>query len=306
VLNRSYVGVGKLLTEHIQDFHNALLAKRVTEKHASTVATRVNKIVADCKFVGFGDVTSQSVNQFISDLLDKGYEEQTACFYVKAFNQFCRWMKAQRYIGEVPEIRSVKVPHKQQRAFEFDEFDRLLKAARNGPERFGMSGYQRYLVYMVAIETGLRRNELAAITRSSIDFKNNTIFVSGQHTKNSEDALQHISVQLAALLQDHTKDMMPNVKLFNLHDKAAKMIQADCRVAGIEVESNKGKLKFHSLRHTCGSFLTAKGVHPRVVQQIMRHKDINLTMSRYTHTLKGQVAAAVGRLPNFSANANAG
>ena len=59
------------------------------------------------------------------------------------------------------------------------------------------------------------------------------------------------------------------------------------------------KLNFHSLRHTCGTFLAAKGVHPKVIQEIMRHKDINLTMSLYTHTLKGQVAAALSKLPKF-------
>ena len=32
----------------------------------------------------------------------------------------------------------------------------------------------------------------------------------------------------------------------------------------------------------------------------MRHSDINLTMSLYTHTLRGQEADAVNSLPNFS------
>ena len=32
----------------------------------------------------------------------------------------------------------------------------------------------------------------------------------------------------------------------------------------------------------------------------MRHGDINLTMSLYTHTLRGQEADAVNRLPGFS------
>jgi hypothetical protein len=43
---------------------------------------------------------------------------------------------------------------------------------------------------------------------------------------------------------------------------------------------------------------------PRTVRQtahdLMRHSDINLTMSRYTHTLRGQLAAAIDSLPDFS------
>ncbi|HSV26336.1 MAG TPA: tyrosine-type recombinase/integrase, partial [Sedimentisphaerales bacterium] len=56
----------------------------------------------------------------------------------------------------------------------------------------------------------------------------------------------------------------------------------------------------HSFRHTFGTMLAASGVHPKTAQDLMRHSDINLTMSRYTHTLRGQAAAAVASLPNFS------
>jgi hypothetical protein len=57
---------------------------------------------------------------------------------------------------------------------------------------------------------------------------------------------------------------------------------------------------FHSLRHTTGSLLAASGVHPKVAQSLMRHSDINLTMSKYTHTLTGQEAQAVNSLPDLS------
>jgi len=60
------------------------------------------------------------------------------------------------------------------------------------------------------------------------------------------------------------------------------------RDAGIPYVDGAGRYHdFHALRHTTGSWLAANGVHPKVAQAIMRHSDINLTMSRYTHTLKG-------------------
>ena len=45
--------------------------------------------------------------------------------------------------------------------------------------------------------------------------------------------------------------------------------------------------------------LAASGVHPKTAQDLMRHSDINLTMSRYTHTLRGQTALAIEALPDF-------
>ena len=46
--------------------------------------------------------------------------------------------------------------------------------------------------------------------------------------------------------------------------------------------------------------LAASGVHPKVAQTIMRHSDINLTMSIYTHTLTGQESRAIANLPDLT------
>ena len=49
---------------------------------------------------------------------------------------------------------------------------------------------------------------------------------------------------------------------------------------------------FHSLRHTFGTMLAKRGVHPKVAQDLMRHSTINLTMNLYTHTILDDRAKA--------------
>ena len=79
------------------------------------------------------------------------------------------------------------------------------------------------------------------------------------------------------------------------------MIRADLADAGIDyVDDARRYVDFHSLRHTTGSLLAASGVHPKTAQKIMRHSDINLTMSVYSHTFKGQESEAVAKLPDLS------
>jgi integrase len=113
-------------------------------------------------------------------------------------------------------------------------------------------------------------------------------------------------IYAAAELKDFLKDKMPNVKAFGgsykqLTDKTAKMIQADLKEAGIDYKDNSGRyFDFHALRRETGTLLAAAGVHPKVAQSIMRHSDINLTMSLYTHTLRGQESEAVAKLPDLS------
>ena len=55
-------------------------------------------------------------------------------------------------------------------------------------------------------------------------------------------------------------------------------------------------IDFHALRHTCGAWLAVTGAHPKVVQTIMRHSTITLTMDTYGHLFPGQEADAVARM----------
>jgi integrase len=57
---------------------------------------------------------------------------------------------------------------------------------------------------------------------------------------------------------------------------------------------------FHALRHTFITNLAMSGVHPKVAQDLARHSTIELTMSRYSHTVMEQRSEAVARLPAFS------
>ena len=59
------------------------------------------------------------------------------------------------------------------------------------------------------------------------------------------------------------------------------------------------KADFHSLRHTTGAWLALAGVHPKVVQTVMRHSTITLTMDTYGHLFPGQDAEAVASLPDI-------
>jgi len=45
------------------------------------------------------------------------------------------------------------------------------------------------------------------------------------------------------------------------------------------------KIRIHDLRHTCATLLLAQGVHPKVVQEILGHSQISLTLDTYSHVL---------------------
>lgn len=57
-----------------------------------------------------------------------------------------------------------------------------------------------------------------------------------------------------------------------------------------------GDVTFHTLRHTSASLLCAAGVHPKVVQEMLGHSSIAITMDLYSHTTSSLQADASTRL----------
>jgi integrase len=55
-------------------------------------------------------------------------------------------------------------------------------------------------------------------------------------------------------------------------------------------------MRFLDLRHSAAKLLLAMGTHPEVVQELLGHSQISLTLDTYAHVLPGLQGEAVGRL----------
>lgn len=55
-------------------------------------------------------------------------------------------------------------------------------------------------------------------------------------------------------------------------------------------------MRFHDLRHSAATLLLSVGVHPKVVQEILGHSQISITMDVYSHVLPGMQQDAMSRL----------
>ena len=301
------------LTEHLADFRQALLDKGDTPEYVEIVLSRTTRTVEGCKFKFWGDIQASKVERYLSELRNngEGISAQTFNFYLQAIKQFAKWVVQDGRASESPlkHLKGMNVRtdrRHDRRPLEPDEMRRLLEATASGPKRYGMEGSERALLYRVAAETGLRRKELRSLKVSSFDFKANTVSVTSAYAKNKRTAVLPLRPDTAVELQAFFADKLPGVRAFGgtykrLTDKTACMLKADLAEAGIPyVDAAERYADFHCLRHTTGSLLAASGVHPKVAQSIMRHSDINLTMSIYTHTLRGQESEAVAALPDLS------
>ncbi len=329
LIDTKRAAVGKLLSEHLEDFKQSLLAKGDTVKHAKLIYFRVKRMFNECKFEYWSDISLSAIQQKISGLQNqvevvemknidgkkvkkrklKNLGEastKTKNYYIKSLKQFGSWMVNDRRVSESPlqylqNISSVGTERHPRRSLDIDEARRLLETTQAAPERFGMTGYERALLYRLAIETGLRANELRNLTISSFDLKACTIMAVAAYGKNRKEYTLPPKEDTATVLKGFSAGKMPGVKALRVPDKPVDMLRPDLEDAKIPYVDDAGRYAvFHALRHTTGSFLVASGAHPKVVQSIMRHSDMNLTMGRYTHVFSGQESKAVAKLPDLS------
>ena len=50
--------------------------------------------------------------------------------------------------------------------------------------------------------------------------------------------------------------------------------------------------RFHNLRHTCATLLLTKGVHPKIVSEMLGHSSVSITLDVYSHVILGLGHAA--------------
>jgi integrase len=55
------------------------------------------------------------------------------------------------------------------------------------------------------------------------------------------------------------------------------------------------EIRFHDLRHTFATLMLSNGEHPKIVQEMLGHSQISLTLDTYSHALPSMQDRAVGR-----------
>ncbi len=51
-------------------------------------------------------------------------------------------------------------------------------------------------------------------------------------------------------------------------------------------------MRFHDLRHTCATLLLMKGVHPKIVSEMLGHSSVAITLDVYSYVIPGLGNAA--------------
>ena len=290
------------LADYLNGFIGNLKIKRCTGEHLRRVENRIKSICEKCQFDVISDLDATRFVAYINGLT---ISPKTKRHYVAIFKQFTNYLSE---IGKLPKnnFKLIKLPQVLQsdqrhprRALTADEVSRLLRAAETGKPFRGISGAERTLIYRLAVESGLRYNEIKTLKVSDFNFVDNTVEVRDLNEKSRRGDILPLRKTTAGLIRDFLQNKTPQATAFLLK-KGSLMIQKDLEAAGIEYQDDSGRFAdSHALRASTASLLIQSGANIKAVQTIMRHSTADLTLSKYTHIYTGQARQTIENLPDF-------
>lgn len=185
-------------------------------------------------------------------------------------------------VNPVQQIRKPKLPRGRERRLIPGEID--LIAAHS--ESSVLSDAVRF-----AVETAMRREEIAAMTWDRVDLKKRTVTL--PETKNGEKRIVPLSPEALRILSSLPRRLDGKVWGVEPHSITRAFIRARSRArAAYEKECEEKEIKpdpaflvdltFHDLRHEATSCLFEKGLNPMQVAAITGHKTLQI-LKRYTH-----------------------
>jgi len=75
----------------------------------------------------------------------------------------------------------------------------------------------------------------------------------------------------------------------NRHNLVARSFKPLLEKAGLP-----HSVRLHDLRHTVASLLFSRGTHPKMVQEMLGHSDVSVTLNTYSHMVPGMQDRVVG------------
>ena len=242
----------------------------------------------------------------------KGAGPTTANHYIRAVRGFTRWLVKAKRIGSDPLdtlhlLNEAVDVRRARRELTAEELRALLAGTRTSARTFrGLSGEDRFTLYLVAAGTGFRANALANLTPGDFDLDSQTVTLAARFNKSRKLKVQPLPADVAEVLRPYLTGKPAGSPVWggtwSSSSDGAEMLRRDLETIGIPyaVEGPDGPeyADFHALRHTFLTMLGRNGVDLRTAQELAGHSKPELT-ARYSHRRLYDLAGAVEKLPNL-------
>ncbi len=312
VFDTGNLTLGEYLGRWLSDSVKSTVRASTFERHEQLVRCHIRPALGEIKLKA---LTPSHVRRLIKDksggALAAGTVRKIHSTLHKALSQAVS-------DGLVPrnaaDVQAPSPAPKEMRPLSETEARTFLDAARESGDRFEA-------LYVLAVTTGLRRGELLGLRWDDADLERGTLRVgralvreSGRHTLGETKTrrgrrLVNLTPRTVAVLKAHRKRQLEQrvggAGMYEDHGLIfASEIGTPLNPENLVKRSFKPLLKkaglpeirFHDLRHTCATLLMGRGVHPKLVQELLGHATIAMTLDTYSHYLPSMGDRASGAM----------
>jgi integrase len=274
-------------------------------------------ILPDLGHIQMQKLTVQQVQALYTRKLKDGYAARTVrllhAILHKALSHAVRIHLVSRNVCDL--VSPPRVAGQEMQSLTIEQAQRLLTAAR---------GCHLEALLTLAIATGMREGELLALRWSDVSFEKMFLQVCrtvrripGHGHVESEPKTQKsrrkitLTPHLVEVLKEHRVRQEEARRAAGFVWKEQNLVFCNRRGNFIEPselfrsfqkllkEAGLPRMRFHDLRHSAASILLVMGVHPKVVQELLGHSNIAMTLNIYSHVLPSLQQEAMERLSDL-------
>lgn len=193
-------------------------------------------------------------------------------------------------------------------ALTMDEGNMLVKA---------LEGTLLYIPVMIALNTGMRRNEILALQWSDVDLEAGRISITKSQkgigrsnittgeTKTGRARTVEMTGSLVRSLRAHRAEQAQCKLLFaekyndsgyvcTMRDGSYMVGSYITNLFAKSLESiSVKKVRFHDLRHTFITWMLMLGVNPKVIAEMTGHASVDMLLNKYAHVMPSMQKEAV-------------
>jgi integrase len=315
-INPSKTTVAEYLTRWLDDSVRHSVRPRTYSSYAMNVTTHIGPALGT---IPLKKLTAADVQGFYSRKLESGLSPRTVQYLHailhRALEQAVKWGYIARNVTDA--VDKPRVTRGAMATLSADEARRFLGAAVD--DRF-------FALYVLAISTGMRQGELLGLTWPNVDLDAGQIHVVQQLQYNRQDrrlelvetksgkgrnvALTQLAV--SGLKEQRRMQLAERLAIADVWQNDWNLVfttQIGSPVSAgnmlrrsfypLLTKAELPRLRFHDLRHTAATLLLIAGEHPRVVQEMLGHASIALTLDTYSHVVPSMQKAAAAKMQSI-------
>ncbi len=308
--------VGQFLTDWVENSQKQNVRPRTYERYEEIVRLHIVPVLGRHRLQ---KLSAQHVQAFYTKKLNEGLSAATVGVFHdvlhKALDTAMKWGLIPRNVCDL--ISPPHVAGYEMKPLTVEQAQQLLAAAR---------GHRLEALFVLALATGMRRGELLALKWQDINFATGTLQVrrilsrvptkmpgkgyveAEPKTLGSRRSIAVASFALETLKRHYQQQLEVKKKAgstwqdhdyvfctsFGTHLNPTKDVLDQLKV--LLKKAGLPDIRFHDLRHSAATLLLNEGVHPKVVQELLGHSNISMTMDVYSHVLPGMQQDAISRL----------